>query len=297
MALKVRDVKDIRQMRKRVFEQMLETRGWKYRSFLRYLRLFKYAAFAPTRGTFLESYYVLMRYLDDIVDGDIPLPEGYQNESDYISEKISFALNPMNPKDEADHMLLYCFELANLFNEDFQAETEDILNSLLFDAKRRGKLTVFSKSELEHHFHLLDIRGTIRATLKVFKDDPDKYLILEPLGIACRYQYDIEDIEADLAAGYVNIPQEDCEELGIEKADLMHASSPKIQEWLYNHAQEGMELLEKHRRLLPEGNFSLFEKLTFYLVYELPARKVFKKFISEKKIQPVDHEKIEFSSE
>ena len=50
-------------MRNRVFEHMLKTRGWKYRSFLLYLRLFKYAAFAPVRGEFLESYYVLMRFL------------------------------------------------------------------------------------------------------------------------------------------------------------------------------------------------------------------------------------------
>ncbi|PTX44807.1 squalene/phytoene synthase [Christiangramia gaetbulicola] len=297
MALHVRDVKDLKRMRKRVYQQMLETRGWKYRSFLRYLRLFKYAAFAPTRGSFLESYYVLMRYLDDIVDGDIPVPEGYASESAYISEKISFSLNPVHPNDEADHMLLYCFELAKRFHENFQEETADILNSLLFDAKRRGKMTIFSRSELEHHFHLLDIRGTIKATLKIFKDNPEKYLLLEPLGTACRYQYDIEDIEADLAAGYVNIPREDCEELGIEPTDLMDASSPKIREWLYKHAQEGLKLLEEHRRLLPEGNFSLLEKYTFLLVYELPARKVFQKFISETKLEPIDHEKIKYSSE
>lgn len=294
---KVRDLKNIREMRKQVFRQMLETRAWKYRSFLRYLRLFKYVAFAPKRGSFLESYYVLMRFLDDIVDGDIPLPAGYNSESEYISEKIRFARNPVHPKDEAEHMLLYCFELGKLFNEDFQEETEDILNSLLFDANRRGKLTIFSRQELEHHFHVLDIRGTIRATLKVFKDDPEKYLLLEPLGKACRYQYDIEDIEADLAAGYVNIPVEDCKELGIEKADLMDSSSPKIREWLYSHSQEGMKLLTEHRRLLSEGNFSRFEKLTFLLVYELPARKVFQKFISDIQTQPIDHEKIEFSSE
>ena len=57
-------------MRARVYQHMLATRGWKYRAFLRYLRFFKYAAFAPIRGKFLECYYVLMRFLDDIVDGD-----------------------------------------------------------------------------------------------------------------------------------------------------------------------------------------------------------------------------------
>ena len=69
MILKIRDEKKYALMRNRVFKHMLKTRGWKYRAFLRYLRFFKYAAFAPTRGEFLESYYVLMRFLDDVVDG------------------------------------------------------------------------------------------------------------------------------------------------------------------------------------------------------------------------------------
>ena len=67
---------------------MLATRGWKYRSFLRYLGLFKYLTLDFTRGEFLESYYTLMRYLDDVVDGDIPLPDGYTSESEYILKKI-----------------------------------------------------------------------------------------------------------------------------------------------------------------------------------------------------------------
>lgn len=268
-------------MRNRVFKYMLETRGWKYRVFLRYLRFFKYVAFSPTRGEFLESYYVLMRFLDDIVDGDAPLPQGYRSESDYIAEKIKFSKNPIHPKDEVDHLMLYCFQLSEKFGEEFGAETEDILNSLLFDANRRGKMIIFPKKELMHHFHLLDIRGTIKATLKVFKDNPEKYRIIEPLGVACRYQYDIEDIETDLAAGYVNISQEECAQFNIVKEDLNNPYSLNIKRWLYQHAKDGMQLLKEHRRRLPEGNFSLLEKWTFSLVYEHPARKTFKKIISE----------------
>ena len=271
-------------MRNRVFKYMLETRGWKYRAFLRYLRLFKYAAFAPTRGEFLESYYVLMRYLDDIVDGDAPLPDGYVHESEYIINKIRFSNNPKDPKDEVDFLMLYCFELAKKFGQDFTNETEDILNSLLFDARRRGKMIIFPKEELMHHFHLLDIRGTIRATLKVFKEDPNKYGLLEPLGIACRYQYDIEDIQTDLAAGYVNISREECTQFDISEKDLNDPSSLKIKKWLFQRARDGMKLLEEHHRRLPEGNFSLISRWTFLLVYENPARKVFKKIISENEI-------------
>lgn len=261
---------------------MLDTRGWKYRVFLRYLQFFKYVAFAPVRGEFLESYYVLMRYLDDVVDGDAPLPAGYSDECAYLTAKIAFSNIPVNPMDEVDYLMIYCFELAERFGEEFQAETKDILDSLMFDARRRGKGTIFPKEELNYHFHLLDIRGTIRATLKVFKDDPEKYKILEPLGIACRHQYDIEDLETDIAAGYVNISIEDCERFGIKQEDLYKCSSSKmIRAWLRHYSEEGITLLSEHHRILDQGKFSLFERLVFRFVYENPARKVFMKILTE----------------
>ena len=89
-------------MRSRVFDYMLKTRGRKYRAFLRYLQLFKYFAFAPTRGAFLESYYTLMRYLDDVVDGDVGLPANYDNEENYILRKIQFSQEPVQAQDEAE---------------------------------------------------------------------------------------------------------------------------------------------------------------------------------------------------
>lgn len=270
----------MKEIRSKVFEHMLKTRGLKYRSFLWYLRSFKYVAFAPTRGEFLESYYTLMRYLDDVVDGDAPLSNAYANEADYLIEKINFSKHPFDPKDEVDYLMLYCFKLAEKFGEDFQSETNDILGCLLFDAKRRSKYIVFPKAELMHHFYVLDIRGTIRATLKVFNDDPDKFKLLEPLGTACRHQYNLEDFEADLAAGYVNISKEDCDIFEI-KLDDLHSLSPKVKLWLRHHAEEGMNLLAEHHQIMPQGNFSRLERLVFKVVYEIPARQAFRKILSE----------------
>lgn len=275
---------EIKEMRQRVYTHMLTTRGWKYRAFLRYLRFFKYAAFAPWRGTFLESYYVLMRYLDDVTDGDVPLPESYGSEADYLEEKIRFAKDLKYPKDEADHMMLYCFELADQFNEDFTEETQDILSSLLFDARRRNTGTIFPAAELEHHFHRLDIKGTIRATLKVFDQDPNKYVLLEPLGMASRFQFDLEDLSTDIAAGYVNISKEDIERLKIHAHELQDVNSEGLIRWRREHARRGLELLEEHHRLLPEGNFSTLCRMTFPLVYELPARKTFLKTLNDTRI-------------
>lgn len=266
-------------MRLKVFDHMLSTRGAKYRAFLRYLRFFKYAACSPNRGEFLESYYALMRYLDDIVDGDAQLPDGYANEADYILAKIRFSGNPVNPVDEVDDLMIYCFEVGHRFGEVFVAETSDILYSLLFDARRKQKWQIFKKAELERHFFLMDIRGTIRATLKVFNDDADKFELLQPLGTACRHQFDIEDIEADLDVGYVNISEEECEMFGIHPDDLRGSITPNIKQWLRHHAREGLELLAEHNRIEPKGKFTMLEKGVFRRVYENPARHTFEKLL------------------
>jgi hypothetical protein len=259
---------------------MLEKRSWKYKSFLRFLRIFKYISFAPVRGEFLESYYILMRYLDDIVDGDVQLPGNHKTSAEYICEKIRFAENPVHPADEVDYLMIYCFQLANKFKAEFHSETKDILNSLLFDAHRRDQLNIYTSAELNEHFHRLDIRGTIRATLKIFNDDPDKYKLLRPLGIACRIQYDLEDFESDIAAGYINISKEEFNELNIKKEDLFDVSSTPIKIWFRKRAQKGMELLEEHHQLIPAGKFSLLERATFKLVYENPARRLFMQILT-----------------
>ncbi len=268
-------------MRLRVYRHMLSTRGWKYRSFLRYLRFFKYISFAPARGEFLESYYTLMRYLDDIVDGDAPLPQGFAGSADYILEKIRFSDNPIHPVDEADFLMLHCFRVGERFGQEFNAETADILRSLLFDARRKGKWIIFPGEELAAHFHTLDIRGTIRATLKIFKEDPEKFHFLEPLGTASRFQYDLEDLEDDIGAGYVNIPAEDCGRFGIGPDEWKDIGHPAMQQWIRHHAQAGLDLLAEHHLRLPAGNFSWLARATFPLVYERPARKVFNQMLRQ----------------
>lgn len=224
-----------------------------------------------------------MRYLDDIVDGDVALPGGYANSADYILNKIKFSKDPVNPVDEADFLMLHCFNVAEKFGESFHEETADILGSLLFDARRKGKLIIFPEKELKQHFHLLDIRGTIKATLKIFKEDPEKYLFLEPLGTASRYQFDLEDFYDDIKAGYVNISREDCDLFGIDHDELHDPNSESIKAWFYHHAAVGMELLSKHHEILPQARFSFLARATFPLVYEMPAKKIFERMIDGNK--------------
>lgn len=260
-----------------IFSHMLRTRGSKYKWFLRALRSFKYVSMNPTKGTFLESYYTLMRYVDDVADCDAKLPKGYKSPDEFVNEKIEFAKHPKNPKDSVDYLMLYCFELADKFKEEFSEETQDILSSMLFDAKRYGKMQVFPENELSYHFHLLDVRGTISATLKVFGEDSRKYPLLQPLGLASRIYYNLRDYDEDIKAGLVNIPAEDCQRFNISSIDLENRLSYGIQNWFIDQAKKGVNLLDEHKT--NEGQFGYLARITFPLVYEKPARKCFEKVL------------------
>lgn len=257
---------------------MLATRGEKYKWFLRGLRTFKYASMSPTKGSFLESYYTLMRYVDDIVDGDAPLPERFQSSVEFVEEKIDFAKHSTNPRDPADYLMLYCFELGSKFGQEFSKETQDILSSMLFDAKRYGKRVIFPEKELSYHFHLLDIRGTVSATLKIFGEDPNKHQILQPLGLACRLFYNLRDYDEDIQAGLVNISAEDVEKFNI--SDLENRLSPGVQSWFRDQSKQGIKLLKKHKSTVSDGNFGLLARITFPIVYENSARKYFENVLS-----------------
>lgn len=262
-------------MQKEVFDHMLETRGEKYKWFLRGLKTFKYLSMSLTKGSFLESYYTYMRYIDDVVDGDAPIPKGYENAVQYVEDKINFLKIKQNPIDSADYLFLKCIELGYKFGQDFTSESEDILNSMLFDANRYGQNIIFSKNELERHFHLLDIRGTIKATLKVFGEDPNKYNALEPLGVATRIFYNLRDYKEDINAGLINIPQEEVQRLGINPKDLENILSPGVNQWFIEESQKGMKLLQEHEKNLKKTPFKLLSKATLPIVYAKPAEKYF----------------------
>lgn len=70
------------------------------------------------QSTFLKSYYTLMRYVDDIVDRNAPLPVRFQSSVEFVEEKIDFAKHATNPRNSADYLMLYCFQLANKFGQE-----------------------------------------------------------------------------------------------------------------------------------------------------------------------------------
>lgn len=270
--------------RKKIYGQMLATRGPKFRSFLYVLRGIKYVSGQTKRAELLESLYAFMRYIDDIVDGDTTLPEGYENAIAYVQRKIDFAGNPNEPKDEAEQLLLYCLELSKNLGEDIGSEIQDILGSLRFDAQRRNptELQLLPQKELEMHFHLLDIRGTISACLKIANEKNVHYEDLAPLGEASRIFYTLRDYNEDLQAGYCNVSTEAMEEHNIPVDEIRNDSHPGVKQWFIAEAQKGLSYIQQYRQRLPSLQLRRLTKTALWWIYERPAKKFFESILRPK---------------
>lgn len=224
-----------------------------------------------TRGRMIEADYLVMRELDDMADGDTPVPEGYDSASHYIEEKIAFLRAPLTPMDNVDALLLYCEQLSRKEGLSLTHERELILRSMLFDAQRFGKYQIFSAAILNEHFYRCDIEGTGIGALKIFDEDPTKYRLVKPLGVASRIHDNLLDYEKDIKAGYINIPGEDVDRFGMTLEDIMDVNSPKVRKWFEKEGERGRGLLAEDRMLFPQGRFSTLGRFFVHLYFRRPA--------------------------
>lgn len=228
------------------------------------------------KGKMLEADYLAMREIDDIADGDIPIPEGYNSASQYIDEKIAFLQTSVAPRDNVEALLFYCEQLSQKIGLSLTHERELILRSMLFDAKRFGKYQIFPAAVLNEHFYRCDIQGTGMGALKIFGEDPTMYKFVVPLGIASRIHDNLSDFEKDVRAGCINIPQEDYDRLGMTLEDIRDVNSLKVRVWFAEQVEKARILLEKDRVLFPQGGFSPLGSLFVHLYIRRPAVRYFR---------------------
>jgi len=271
----------------KIYRQMLD-RGrlnirLNTRAYIWGLKVFKYLPGYRAHGELLEAFYIPMRYIDDLVDGDHDREIPVECRPDYVAGRILFVRDLRNPSDEADYLMMHCFEQAHLAGEDLREEVLDILGSLHFDAKRVGSRNIFTEAELQNYFYMLDIRGTVRAALKVFRELPEKSPTLESLAVASRIYYNLRDFDEDLRVGYVNISAEDCERYGIGASDLSrcHHNHAGVRQWFKDQAERGLELLAKHEAAQSSAGFRLVTRLALPLIYVRLAKKFFERVLRE----------------
>lgn len=305
-----------RDMRNQVFWHMLKTRPAKYITSLISLESSRALGFILAkpkdyrttirRGKLLESYYVLMRIVDDVADGDLSLPAYSKDIVDFVNARIDFASsyhseNPRKHNNDIDNLMFYCFKLAEECGFSIEQENDDILRSLLFDSKRlvhtrtTGRNRIFPEVELRHHFYLLDIRGTIKGSLKiVVGEDSEKYPLLEPLGEATRIYYNLKDLREDLRTGLINISVEDCKKHGIpiplleahhdlESMLAYNSLTKSIKRWEFEQAERGLSLIRDHQMIMRKNDFKLFTRIALKTGYEIPVERYFRRVLRKEK--------------
>ncbi len=265
-------------------QDMLQSRGGKFGTFFYLMEMAGVAGAVilpkgKERITFLKTYYALMRYIDDIVDGDRPMPKGCTSAAVFVEELLAWNERHRNGEVTAgdnpiQRLLAYCYETGTKFGEDFHTETDEILTSMLFDARRRGTAEIHSEHDLQTYFHSLDINGTVRGCLKACGEDACFEEALTPLGQATRIYYNLRDLEEDIQAGLINISSEDIARLGITHDDLQRGmQSEKILRWWQEQAAIELNLIETHRKTIQTLPLRTLTKNVLHWIYERPAEK------------------------
>lgn len=284
-------LEEILKAREKVFVHM-QTRP-KYGKFARAMKL---VPLSKDRKDLLITFYCAMRTIDDVVDGDLPLPKQFATRTDYVLDKLAFIekldtaieFDKAHPKDEAEMMILYSFAVASKLGYTILQETRDIVSSMLFDSQRRdeylrtGKLRFFPDAELYHHFHLLDVKGTIAGSAKIFREDPSQFSSFEPLGFATRIRYNLRDYHEDVAAGIVNVSFEDAQRLGITVKNLADIEAPAVKAWFHEQTLKGLSLLANHHDFMANADLGLLTRAVLFVQYTFPAERYFNRVFAGK---------------
>lgn len=271
------------ELRDVVFREMLRTRRHKYKWWLICMRVIRFIAILLgefKRAEIVLSLYAALHFVDDVVDGDAPLPARYKPAVDYVRRKMCFYARPSVPEDNAEWLLLYARTLAEEIGLSTEEGVQYILASMLFDAERRNPLKpkrLYTR-QLHEHFHRLDIVGTVGLCLKIFREVTVTHPDLRDLGEASRIQYTVKDLDEDFRAGYCNIPLEDIISF---KITVLNSAARPVKKWSLKEADRGISLLQEHKRKVRGLPLRVLTRIVLPLLYERPARKFFNKVLRD----------------
>lgn len=238
-----------------------------------------------SRTLFLNYYYSLMRHWDDVADGDTPLPEGFTSRSEFIQNALDIVGNKNSSglDGEARELADYCFRLGDSFGEDFRPQAEELLEHILYDAKRLGtNQLIEDKKDLDKHFDK-EIAGCAQATRKIFKEDAKADEGIYPLARAVQTYYTLRDFEEDLKNGLINISEEEMKENGLSLEDLKDKENPKLKKWFVREAEIALGKMKDYDEKIGEYNLKTITVRTLDYAFKMKAKKFLQKVIKENK--------------
>lgn len=167
--------------------------------------------------------YFFCRYVDDLADGDRELPSRYENFASFIERMKGLVKNP-EVKGLQDIELVLVDALRKLIRKSsnpvlIKKELTSFLDSMLIDHHRRLTHASLSKSALDELYDN-SFSSVLQLTFVGTGTELERKHITH-LGLIQGKLYGLQDLDEDLGAGIINMPEELIKKTGLSLTEIM----------------------------------------------------------------------------
>ncbi len=243
----------------------------------------------PERAGLLRSSYFWFRHIDDVADGDKPLPKGYKNRQQFLQSKwdlVGQMFSEVNGPiygDREDLLLADYYSLARKFNIDLSQESFSILDTIILDEERTRSRRVLTSEELTGYFDKLDF-ACVGGALKVVGETCERE-DLSTLTYAVRTWFNLRDFPKDFDSGIINISREDIDQYGIDLSRINGAETfeqvmtyAPLRRWYEYQIVKGRDLLQAGKAEADSLPLKAVSRFVLSYCFIRPAEKTFNKY-------------------
>lgn len=241
----------------------------------------------PERGRIIKSGYFWLRHIDDIADGEKPVPTDYNSRKEYLERRREIVSDLASGRtaigDKQDILLLDYLLTAKRLGFDLTGESLAILDTMIIDEERSRTGRLLTQQELTEYYDKLDyacIDGAFKVAGEGYTSRD-----LEDLSMAIRTRFNLHDLTRDLKAGIINVSKEDIARYGIDLA--MCARQQRVEQlftyepmrsWYGDQVAFGWEALQRAKDKLRVMCLKWQTRFALDFVFAKPAEKTFRRY-------------------
>ncbi len=274
----------VNQLQREIAVQAIERRGVKgLKQYGRFFGLmWAYGIAQPEQAALIRSSYFWLRHVDDIADGDKPLPTNYSSKQEYLKSKRKLLATVFSPDgspiygDKEDLLVLDYALRAKQLGIDLGQESLAILDTITFDEERSRTRRIPTKAELDDYFYKLDfacIAGALKVAGETWTSDS-----LADLSWAVRTMFNLRDFPKDFRDGITNISLEDIEAYGIDLKNCEGKETPHdllqyepIRKWYADEVAKASAFLARARDQMKDLPMKKLTHLAIHLNFIKPV--------------------------
>lgn len=238
----------------------------------------------PEHADLIRSGNFYWRWVDDVADGDRPLPEKYRKRDEFLQHRkaivkqLFFQPEGTVYGEREDILLAHYYFQARRLGIDLAQESVSILDSIIWDEERARNRKLLTQKELNDGINKVDF-ACIDGGFKV-ADEPYHSQDLHALSWAVRTMFNLRDFPRDFAKGLINISREDIERYNVNLAQLEERESvPQLvvyepmRRWYKDQVAAGRRFLDEALNTLSELHLKWITRFVLNVNFVDPTRR------------------------